>query len=411
VNISRDKETRGQGDKGIRRRVSLFFCLLVSLSPCPLVPKTMTPELFDSGVPRSASDSLVKLFEAAQDKLKKIVLNPPGGTEASRMYRQAWAAQQIQQIDRMMVELRQGAASWIGANLPIAVRDGVLRAELQAEEAGVAWDAATRGQGDKAMASPGPLSPRPLVPLSSSAPPSGSFSLIDQGTVAAFATDIFTDLSGAATSMGERAQRLLRATAQNDLSEASINTILAGGVIEGRPAETIRTLREEFRRVAGDEIAVRTKTGGVMNFEVGYYASMVARTRTRQASVHSRHQRLQQLGLNLVSIIGLLSKNFCTAYLGQVYSLDGRSDKYPALSDLPGGGPPFHPNCSKSTRPFIEELASEKQLDMAEGDDDQAKMLNIDPATAQRRFKDLQIEQMVRKNYASTAKRLFGKTG
>jgi hypothetical protein len=341
-----------------------------------------TPELFDSGVPRGQIDVLVRLYRDAQERLKQIVLNPPGGTEAAQAYRQAWAAQQIQQIQRMLASLDQHAANWVGENLPRAMIDGINRARTQAIEAGVS------------------------VPES---PAGGSFSLIDHGTLRVFARDIHADLSNAGKSMGERASRLLRATAQNNLAERDINTILAGGVIEGRPADTIRKLRDEFRRVAGDEIAITTKNGNVINYEVGYYASLVARTRTREATVHARHERLGQLGLDLVSIVGLVSKNFCTAYLGQVYSISGRSTKYPALSALPSHGPPFHPNCSKSTRPFVEELASEKQLDMAEGDDDQAKMLNIDPATAQRRFKDLQLQQIVRERYASTAKKLFGK--
>jgi len=44
----------------------------------------------------------------------------------------------------------------------------------------------------------------------------------------------------------------------------------------------------------------------------------------------------------------------------------------------------------------------------ADGDDDQDKMLGIDPAEAQRRFKALQLRQQVQKNYASTARALFG---
>lgn len=31
---------------------------------------------------------------------------------------------------------------------------------------------------------------------------------------------------------------------------------------------------------------------------------------------------------------------------------------YPALAGLPGGGPPFHPNCSKGTAAYVPELVS-----------------------------------------------------
>jgi hypothetical protein len=145
-----------------------------------------------------------------------------------------------------------------------------------------------------------------------------------------------------------------------------------------------------------------------MNFDVGYYAEMVARTKTREASVDARHERLSELGLDLVAIVGRISKNFCTAFLGQVFSLSGNSDKYPAYSSLPGGGPPFHPNCSKSTRPFVEELASDKQLDQADGLDDADKLLGMDATQAQRAFKDLQIHAQQKDRYATTASKLFG---
>ena len=341
----------------------------------------MVPELSDSGAPKSEIDVLVSLFRRAQDKLKSVVLHPPGGTEASRHYRIAWAAQQSRQIDLWLRQLDAASADWIGATLPQVFADGVKRAETQAKEAGVRVQGSGFG---------------------------GSFALADRRTLEVFAHDIHADLSAASKSIGNRAERLLRATAQQSLSEADIDRILAGGVIEGRPLDTIRTLREELRRVSGDEVAVKTKSGGVMNFEVGYYASMVARTRTRQATVIARHRRLKELGLDLVAIVGRISNNFCTAFLGEVFSLSGRSTKYPALKSLPSGGPPFHPNCTKSTRPFVEELASEKQLDAGETDEDQRKLFNVEPAVAQKRFKELQLKQQAVARYATTARQLFG---
>jgi hypothetical protein len=107
--------------------------------------------------------------------------------------------------------------------------------------------------------------------------------------------------------------------------------------------------------------------------------------------------------------VGLVSTHFCTAFLGQVFSLSGKSDKYPAYSELPGGGPPFHPNCSKSTRPFVEELASPAQLEQAEGLDDADKLLGDDPARAQRKFRDLQIHTQQKDRYSTTAQKLFGR--
>jgi hypothetical protein len=341
-----------------------------------------TPELSSSGVPQSHVAELVRSFREAQAKLKEIVLHPPGGTEKAQQFNAARAATQLAQIERILAGLKQDAATWTGEAIPQAFHDGIKRADTQAREVGIVPD-------DSAL--------------------KGSFALIDRGTIDVFARDTYHDLAKAADSMGDRTKRLLRATRQVGLSEIDINRILAGGVIAGKPIDTIHALRDELKKIHGDEVKVIDKNGNPINFEVGYYASMVARTKTRQATVVSRHERLGKLGLDLVAIIGRPSKNFCTAYLGQVYSLSGTSSKYPAYSSLPSGGPPFHPNCTKSTRPFVEDLASEKQLANAEGDDDQEKMLGIDATTAQRRFKDLQIYQQVKERYGTTAEKLFGK--
>jgi hypothetical protein len=163
-----------------------------------------------------------------------------------------------------------------------------------------------------------------------------------------------------------------------------------------------------LRAVHGDRVSIIDKNGDPMEFGVGHYADMVARTKTRQATVTARHGRLEELGLDLVSIVGRVSQYFCTAFLGQVFSLSGKSEKYPAYSELPGGGPPFHPNCSKSTRPFVEELADERQMAAAEPLEDAGTLLGMDVSRAQRAFKDLQLHAQVKDRYAMTEKKLFG---
>lgn len=357
----------------------LFFVLFVSF----VVRFAMAKEFSDSGVTRSASAILASYYQDAAARLKKIVLSPPGKTEGSRAYRAAWAAQQIQQIDQLNRSIKKSVSGWIGKNLPAAYGEGLALADRQAKEAGLKVD---RGG---------------VVPIKGTI---GSFAKIDDRTVAVFARDTFADLSKAAESMTDRASKLLRTTAQENLSEEQINTILAGGVIEGRPLDTIRNLREQLRAVAGDKVTIVDKNGDPMEFDVGYYAEMVARTRTRQATVIARHERLAELDIDLVAIVGRVSNNFCSAFLGQVFSLSGKSTKYPAYDSLPGGGPPFHPHCSKSTRPFIEELASDAQVEAAQGVEDSQKLLGMDTTKAQRAYKDLQIRQQVENDYVKSTK-------
>jgi hypothetical protein len=342
----------------------------------------LRPELSSSGISAAATDQLVSLYTDAAGRIKEMVLNPTGPNVASQQYRQMRAVQLSRQIDLMLVQLKQGTALWIGKELPKAFEDGLKRAQMQAAKL---------------------IKDLPETPLE------GTSALIDHRSVKLFAQDMAGDLAGAADNAVRRAKSVLRQTAQVNLSEKEIDRILAGGLIEGKPVQAIRNLRDRLREVGAGTVQVRDKNGDMINFDAGYYASMVVRTKTREATVHARHQRLRQLGLDLVSIVGLVSTHFCTAFLGQVFSLSGRSDKYPAYSELPGGGPPFHPNCSKSTRPFVEELASETQLDQAEGLDDADKLLGMDASQAQRAFKDLQIHAQQKDRYATTAEKLFGK--
>lgn len=331
-------------------------------------------ELSDSGVPRDVSAQLASYFKQASERLKKLTLAPPGRTQASQDYRAAFAAQRVQQIDQILASLKARGSGWVGKNVPAAYTAGIKLAHKQAVEAGV------KPKGDLTA---------------------GSFTQLDQRTVQQFAVDTIADLHKAADSMGDVLKSSLRQTQQLGLSEAEINQVLAVGVIEGRPRDTIRALKVELEKVHGEKVEINGRS-----FDVGYYAEMVARTKTRQATVNARHERLAALDLDLVMIVGRISNNFCTAFLGQVFSLSGRSDKYPALSSI--DGPPFHPNCSKSTRPFVEELASPREERMAEPDETVSKLFGLSASEAQRAYKDLQLRQDVTRRYATTEKALFG---
>lgn len=341
----------------------LFALLFVLVAAINAEAHAMAlPDNFDSGVTRQQSDLLASYYKDAAAKLKQVVRHPKGATLAAREFRQARAAEQLQQIDRILKQLKVRGSGWVGRNMPAVYRAGLLRADKQAIDAGI----------------------RPGGPIG------GSFSLIDERSIHVLAIDSIGDLHKAADSMGHQAASVLRATAQVGVNESEINRILAGGLIEGQPVQTIRTLRDALKKVHGETVEINGR-----NFDVSAYAELVARTKTREAVETARHSRLQEHGIDLVSIVGRVSDSFCTAFLGQVFSLSGNHPKYPALDSLPGGGPPFHPNCSKSTGPFIDELATDKQLERADGVDDAHKLIGMTPSEAQRSYKDLQIRQQV----------------
>lgn len=347
-----------------------------------LIGAVMAMPLFSrSGVPRDALDTLAGYFEDTNDHLKKVVEHPP--VTNSEEYRRAWAANQIQQNDRVLTFLKAKTSGWVDTKIPQAATDGLALAHRQVMDS------------------------FKKVPADLLAKMQPSFSLVNVQAVHRLAlntvgADAKADLNKAADSLVKRANEAIRNTAQVGLSEAKINRVIAGDIISGDPSAMKRQLEKDLREIHGGTVKV-----GKVNLPVGYYAEMVGRTKTRAAVVKAQHDKLEDLGLDLVMIIGRISTNFCTAFLGQVFSLSGQSDKYEAYSALPGGGPPFHPNCSKSSRPWIEELASEHQLSTAEGIDDAQKLLSMTPAEAQRAFKDLQIKAQITPRYATTAQKLF----
>lgn len=331
----------------------------------------------NSGVPASASQVLAGYYRTAAKQLAAIVIDPPGGTENGRSYRRARAADQLNQVRRIQRKLDQLVSAWTGEAITMAYRAGRDLGRRQVIEAGVRIDPTKEG----------------------------SFALVGARSAAVFAADTFETLKAASKGMTERVESVLRKTADVGLSRADLNTILAGGVITGQPRQTIRTLREELRAINGDKVTVVGKDGVGRDYDVGYYAEMVARTQTRQATVVARHERLQEADLDLVMVIGRVSDNFCSAYLGMVFSLSGKSDKYPSIDEI--DGPPFHPNCSKSTRPFVPELASGQQLAAAGGVDGAEALLGLKGYAAQRAYQDLQLRSKVEKAYATTADKVF----
>ena len=79
---------------------------------------------------------------------------------------------------------------------------------------------------------------------------------------------------------------------------------------------------------------------------------------TREAQTAGTINRVVEAGVDLVMVTAHGAQDGCGFYEGKVFSVSGGHDKYPSISDLPNGGPPFHPNCKHSLAPFVEDLAT-----------------------------------------------------
>ena len=289
---------------------------------------------------------LVRMYERSASRLREIVLHPNGKTQSAQEFNRGRAAQLLAQVNAEINALKHSAAAWIGPSLKSAFDQGIETANRQAIAAGVI----------------GP-------DLRSNITGAGGwgFNLVNRDAVRIIASVTYDDLKKAADAMQGQSYRALTRMADLGVTNADVNRIIATGVIEGSPRETIQTLRTELEKINGKRVTVTTRSGGTMTFKAGHYARIVAITKTREAVVTAKLEQFQRYGIDIVEIIGRDSENPCSKLLGKKFSISGTSDAYPPFSSVSEGQPPynlFHPQCSKSIAPVTKRrLERERQSD------------------------------------------------
>ena len=114
-------------------------------------------------------------------------------------------------------------------------------------------------------------------------------------------------------------------------------------------------------------VRIPTAVGGERHLRVDDYASLVARTKTRQAVTLARRAKLLQHDQHLVKITlnKPLQDDACWLYIGKVFALTTTASKefgVPHVNQLPSGGTPFHPNCTHNEVGFFIENAPEEVI-------------------------------------------------
>jgi hypothetical protein len=108
-------------------------------------------------------------------------------------------------------------------------------------------------------------------------------------------------------------------------------------------------IREKLLAQLGGEDFIRING---RSYNVKSYSELVARTRMRESQTEAVKESMKEFDEDLVEIPRHDNPcPDCAEYQGKVYSVSGKSDKYP---ELPDGGPPFHPNCEDVMNPVSE---------------------------------------------------------
>lgn len=147
------------------------------------------------------------------------------------------------------------------------------------------------------------------------------------------------------------------------------------GTING----TLQMVRDDIAQglIAGDNrkviqarVAMSFQQGGLTAFTtvdgkrlpLEFYAMTVSRTKTRQARVNGSTTRYEEIGQDLVRIVGNSDTcEVCARHQGMVVSLTGKTPGYPIVGkdiELPI----YHPNCRCSVIPFVEQFKTQQEI-------------------------------------------------
>ncbi len=167
---------------------------------------------------------------------------------------------------------------------------------------------------------------------------------------------------------------IIRGQTHREVANDIARTILTGKV---SPAAAARMKAagfagdvELFKQLAqGQMITVGKKT-----MDVRVYSNLVARTMGAEAHSIGMITRLQQSGINHVSVSRHQQEKAdeCTPYAGRVFYVGPGDDPlgFPNIREIPNGRPPWHPNCAHVLQPFVAALKPRKAVEAALSDID-----------------------------------------
>jgi hypothetical protein len=130
------------------------------------------------------------------------------------------------------------------------------------------------------------------------------------------------------------------------LSEAlkrQLRSQIAFGRLAGEGIPEIK--RDIKNTIKSEGFTVLLDKGG-RKWALGRYGEMLARTHILKANNEARVNSASELGIDIIEVSNHNTVTpLCEQYEGKIYSLSGKSKKYPVVPFDPDGEPPFHPNC------------------------------------------------------------------
>ncbi len=143
-----------------------------------------------------------------------------------------------------------------------------------------------------------------------------------------------------------------------------VDRLIARGRKNGKPRETLKSLRELVVSATedGSYVTVASASGEIGCMTAKYFSEALFQTRNAEIACIDSIDRLARKDIDLVKVIGRKSCDFCTAFVGVVFSISGQDRRFPPLATMLCGHTPFHVACTKSLVAFIPELADAEDI-------------------------------------------------
>ncbi len=297
-------------------------------------------------------------------RCREMILNPPGKTDAQREWNASQAAARLRSLERELIPFNVEVARLVPASLQPHFDRGLAAANTQLRNAEVL------AEGD---------------------PIRGSFALVDSSRAQILVRSAADDVAKAARSTVAETGRVVRQIRALGLDSRQIKQVIAGGTLDGQPKQALADVRKACEKVADKDgkLFVPDKTGELRAYDARNYADLVFQTASAEAANIATQERGESKGQFYYKIIGSNSANFCTAFVGKVYYSGPGSDPlglYPNIRELPDGGPPFHPRCTKRLVIFVVALMTPRQIESGKPDAASLELHGQARNEAQKRF-------------------------
>lgn len=173
-------------------------------------------------------------------------------------------------------------------------------------------------------------------------------------------SDLYGDIAKNTAFMSEQSKKIIRYNTQQ---------LLTSMIQSGESQKTIKRQLKEKLMAEGVSSFI---DAGNKQWSIDKYVDMLVRTKSRIIHSEGTINRLQEYSntyesvsdeFDLIQISSHNSTCWCGRFEGMVFSISGRSEKYPSIDTLPNQGYRiFHPNCKHVWLPYMPSLRSDGKV-------------------------------------------------